>query len=1009
MKKLIFIIFLLVASIGLMASLVQAQQAQIYGWVHKSSTEYITNVHVVAYNANNGIQAGDGFTDGVGFYSLFLSPGTYIMAFYPPQGPPFYLDQWYNNKLYSFFADQIVLTEGSMIDISPTLVRGGAIEGKVTSDGTTGIPLIAIQAFDASLYNTFTWGDTLNDGTYRIMVPGGDGTPKKYWVLFNPYSQPPNGINYLPEAYDSLLFNYGIPNPPPTLIDVYNDTITPNINAQLELGGIITGTVSDIDTGDPIPYACVSGAVGGHWMYQTRTGSNYYPTEPGRYYLTIPPGDGWTITAFDCSFGEYDAYILNQSITLTSPVLAGQTYPDEINFTPAKGGKISGIVYDADTGFPVRNACIVVEDANGNYITGTGLTGVDGFYKTPTLAVGPYYKLRVDQCNASGEYSFPKYYNDLVPVTRGVTVGGKNIGLNKAGTISATIVNSSPTPRGISNVWVSAVNSLNGAFVAGGNTNSDGFTSFNVPAGNSYRINYDTYNSEGYYLSKSYNNGAPFSISAGETKTINDTLTTGSVVSLDLKPGIYPNLIKICEENLTAAILSTNDLNANKIELGTVTLQGIQPSDSIPQDVNNDGKSDLVLTFPSSALNFSSAPSSTALTLAASIDDRGTPVPVTGSDFIFVYETVIPPTVFDDFYSGTIDTLKWSFTTPIQTPPPTVLNRELIIENSIASLTSSKASGLFFKNSTGINSYKAKVKIIEFNTPNGGYATADLGGFYYNDTFSTPNYTSGLGNIFARVSIGGNGTTPVASWSIIRTQNANYTQFSVLESGTIPVNITIGEVYTLFIGWNGSEFTFSVDGVEVRRPGIGNIFPASNILKYVRTYLSPPSPGATYSANIIASFDDIEIPAMANYTPSCDTEPVQVQPVDTSTGQNPVTITYDQVTQAGVTTLSTSSTGPTPPAGFQLGDPPTYYHLETTASVSGPRTVCINYSGIPYGDESQLRLFHYEYEVWTDITTSQDMGNNIICGESTSFSSFVIVVGILGRKLGHGLRLYRNL
>jgi hypothetical protein len=209
------------------------------------------------------------------------------------------------------------------------------------------------------------------------------------------------------------------------------------------------------------------------------------------------------------------------------------------------------------------------------------------------------------------------------------------------------------------------------------------------------------------------------------------------------------------------------------------------------------------------------------------------------------------------------------------------------------------------------------------------------------------------------------------------------------------VNINIGEEYTLSVGWDGSEFAFSVNGAEVRKPISGNIHPASNSLKYVRAYASagPLPPGTPYSAYIKASFDDIEVPSMANYTPSCTTEPVQVQPVDTSTGLNPVTIIYDQVTQCGVTTLSTSNTGPETPSGFQIGYPPTYYNLSTTATVSEPRTVCINYLGLSYTDESQLRLLHYENNAWTDITlpTYPDMVNKIICGEATSFSPFAVM------------------
>src|SRR5439155_11597253 len=105
---------------------------------------------------------------------------------------------------------------------------------------------------------------------------------------------------------------------------------------------------------------------------------------------------------------------------------------------------------------------------------------------------------------------------------------------------------------------------------------------------------------------------------------------------------------------------------------------------------------------------------------------------------------------------------------------------------------------------------------------------------------------------------------------------------------------------------------------------------------------------------------------------------VAVQPIDITTGTTPVTLTFAAVTVAGTTSLTTSSAGPVPPAGFRLGDPPTYYELSTTALFAGPITVCIDYSGISFINESQLRLFHFEGGAWVDRTISLDT-TNIIC------------------------------
>jgi hypothetical protein len=112
-------------------------------------------------------------------------------------------------------------------------------------------------------------------------------------------------------------------------------------------------------------------------------------------------------------------------------------------------------------------------------------------------------------------------------------------------------------------------------------------------------------------------------------------------------------------------------------------------------------------------------------------------------------------------------------------------------------------------------------------------------------------------------------------------------------------------------------------------------------------------------------------------------------------GTTPVTIQFDTVSGAGSTTVQVidpaASGSPAPPDGFTLGDPPLYYEIHTTASFSGPLSVCFNYGGISFGAGTP-RLFHFEAGAWTDITTSVDTATSTICGSTTSFSPFAIFV-----------------
>lgn len=119
---------------------------------------------------------------------------------------------------------------------------------------------------------------------------------------------------------------------------------------------------------------------------------------------------------------------------------------------------------------------------------------------------------------------------------------------------------------------------------------------------------------------------------------------------------------------------------------------------------------------------------------------------------------------------------------------------------------------------------------------------------------------------------------------------------------------------------------------------------------------------------------------------------VTVEPPD-QTGATPITVLFNAVTQAGDTTLATSSTGQPPPSGFRLGSPPTYYDLSTTA-VFDSAEVCIDYSNTNLDTNNQkennLKLSHFVDGAWVDETTLLDPANNKICGTVTSFSPFAI-------------------
>ncbi|MGC2529518.1 MAG: MBG domain-containing protein, partial [Candidatus Acidiferrum sp.] len=115
---------------------------------------------------------------------------------------------------------------------------------------------------------------------------------------------------------------------------------------------------------------------------------------------------------------------------------------------------------------------------------------------------------------------------------------------------------------------------------------------------------------------------------------------------------------------------------------------------------------------------------------------------------------------------------------------------------------------------------------------------------------------------------------------------------------------------------------------------------------------------------------------------------VTVTPVDTTTGTTPVTLTFANLTQPGVTSLTTSPSGPSAPSGFQLGNPGVYYNISTTATYTGSVMICISYTGITFTQPPQL--FHYQSGAWVNVTTSVNSTTMIVCGTTTSFSPFAL-------------------
>lgn len=213
-------------------------------------------------------------------------------------------------------------------------------------------------------------------------------------------------------------------------------------------------------------------------------------------------------------------------------------------------------------------------------------------------------------------------------------------------------------------------------------------------------------------------------------------------------------------------------------------------------------------------------------------------------------------------------------------------------------------------------------------------------------------------------------TTPTIEWTLV--PDALYYQVRILRdhSSTSEVHFSpeiTGTSYTLPAGILQTNRTYRVR-VYAFRETIG---------EEVDVYSGSSSTGQTDVHLII---------------PDTVTGPnIVVTPLDQNTGSTSATVTFASVTGTGTTTLASSSSGTPPPSGFALGNPPTYYEIETTATYAPNVTVCINYTGTYYENESELKLYHYETNQWVDKTKLPvDTQNKKICADVATLSPFAI-------------------
>jgi len=241
-----------------------------------------------------------------------------------------------------------------------------------------------------------------------------------------------------------------------------------------------------------------------------------------------------------------------------------------------------------------------------------------------------------------------------------------------------------------------------------------------------------------------------------------------------------------------------------------------------------------------------------ALSTRVRIDDENSSAFISAT-FDNVYKNGPP---YDDFSSPIIDSTKWNSYEFVRE----VSNGKLRTKVRTSSASNNEVNNEL-PSIVPIKAVQAKVTLLDYQNPPGpdfrvGVAVKVEGAFY-ND--GTPGEGQS-GDVHANVRIMANElSTLQPKWEVTRCPDSECDDEESLGNGVFTTPIVLGNTYTLFIEWDGSQFTLKFnDEVAHHTPTSSSINAAR--LPYINliTELNA-SPGHNKEATIEALFDDVGV------------------------------------------------------------------------------------------------------------------------------------------------------
>jgi hypothetical protein len=272
---------------------------------------------------------GGSYTDENGVYtSTGLTSGEYLVLFDPAGETRAYLEEFYEDAESFETATEVSVTQGLLTtNINAVLTLGGQIMGQVKAE-ETGLPLedVGVRVYTSTLASySIAYGYTDENGVYTTTgLVAGD-----YFLLFD--TEYGDAEDYINEYYNNTPSLAGA-----DAVAVTLGNLTDHIDAELALGGKISGRVTAEDTGDGLYTWVDVFDAHGTWLRGDYTSSSGYyeiPGLPSGTYIVLFEGtylgDNDECVNYDI---EYEGRYYDQSLTFPSAtpmmVVAPETTAD---------------------------------------------------------------------------------------------------------------------------------------------------------------------------------------------------------------------------------------------------------------------------------------------------------------------------------------------------------------------------------------------------------------------------------------------------------------------------------------------------------------------------------------------------------------------------------------------------------------------------------------------------------------------------------------------------------